>query len=170
MIRILLLALLVLAGSGCATRTPEPGVLAWWIEDHVHGLPRRIEELQSSTPPPAALLDFLAGDDVDGQRSPPRLIQRRSARLPVLREALRDGHLLLQDGELLPAPGLRGPARRAAEDLADAENLDRRQIDVLVLRLGAFGEDATMRYRDAIHAARAQYDREAGGRPWTPTP
>jgi len=164
------IAILVLAGlllSACA-RTADPQPLVWWIEDCAHGIPRRPAELETAPPPPAALLTYLRGDLVDGAFQPPLPLRQRAARRPLLREAFRAGRILLQDGEVGPSPRLVGKELRDAAALADQENLDRRQVDVLVITLAGMGEADAMRYRDAIHAVRTELDLADGGRPWTP--
>jgi hypothetical protein len=160
---------LLLSGllAGCA-RTHDHLPLAWWIEDCAHGIPRRPAELETAHPPPPMLLAYLGGDLVDGIQKPPLPLRQRAERRPRLQEAFRSGRILLQDGEVGPSPRLVGKDLREAAALADQENLDRRQVDVLVITLGRMDEAEAMRYRDAIHAVRTELDRADGGKPWTP--
>lgn len=170
MIRALVLAGWALLLLGCAPRGAPVEPLAWWIEDQAQGIPRRIEELVTKDPPSAELLNFLQGHEVDGQARPPLLLQRRHQRQAALREAFARGTVRLAEGEVGPAPDLRGGPLRDAAALADAENADRRQLDALVISLGRMTEDQALRYQAAITSIRTHNDVAAGGKPWTPSP
>lgn len=165
------LGIVVLLLSACASRaTVDPTTLAWWIEDSAHGLPRRIEELMTTPPPSPELLTFLSGNLANGLQQPPLQIARRAVRRSALQRAFKEGRLRLHDGEVGPEPQLRGTERRLAEDLADAENGDRRTIDVLVMSLAGLDEENARRYRDVIQGIRTRQDLADGGKPWTSTP
>jgi hypothetical protein len=150
--------------AACARPVPDHDALTWWIEDAARGVPRSVDELLTATPPDARLLAYLHGDETPRGQRPPLLIARRAARGPELRAAFQAGHVVLIDGEVAPLPRLRGPERRAADAVADAENADRRQLDALVMALGDLtAED----YLPRIRAVRTALDQAQGGQVWT---
>ncbi|MCK6490828.1 MAG: hypothetical protein L6R48_21460 [Planctomycetes bacterium] len=168
---LLLLALLAFA-AGCARSDAwDPGqarLLAGWCEDVARGRQRDADELQIPDPPPGftAAAAWAAGDRLaDGSRRPPAHLRTRAARWPALARALADGRVVTVPGSGLvaPRPGLTPAVRAAAEDLADAENLDRRSIDAVVSRLA--GATAAG-FPPAAAAQRDAQDAAAGGRPW----
>jgi hypothetical protein len=168
---VLLLAALLLAGCGAHRAAPSPDEhahLASWIEDRARGLVRDPDELLIPTPSAgyAAAAGWARGGDHDGQRTPPPQLLARTQRAARLNAAFSSGAVVAgREGLVAPRPGLAPYPRREAEQLADAENLDRRTIDRVIGGL-AGDEQGWLAASRTVRAAR---DAAAGARP-APTP
>jgi hypothetical protein len=176
--RLLIVCGLALLGMSCNRTTPgapdELPILARWVEDQAHGLPRRVGELDLDGASPALqrAAAWVAGDDLGNDRwRPPAPIAGRAARWPAVAAALRSGVLLLdlRQGLVGPAPSLTGDDFTLAATLADAENHDRRRLDVLVLSRAGMASAREAVYLAAAREARNRLDLSAGGKPWVPT-
>ncbi len=171
---LLLMFALALLLSACAAarvswRPDEAEIVAWWCEDVAHGQPRRAEELQliDGSDRMEKVAAWAMGDDIRGERRPPRMLAARIQRLPMLKNFFADGLVLLFDGGLVaPRPGLDAIERALVEPLVDAENQDRRALDAVLLAL----TDAPGRMQDVYLAAavkaRTELDQQQGGVRW----
>ena len=171
------LAILFLALASCTTvrglRPNEGEIVAWYIEDLAHGNERRAGEiqLQEASEELLRLSRWLTGSTQAGKVLPPDMLAARMARWPTLRSLFRSGFaVLLIDG---PERGLVAPCRDLSDaDLAlaapiiDAENRDRRTIDVVVAETARLDMSTAHRYTDQVIAARCALDQAAGATPW----
>ena len=176
---ILALVLGVVVLNGCTRTRPgvqpeEMRILANWIEDTVHGIPRRAGELElleaSNEFQQAA--QWAGGSQIGDQRRLPPQIQSRITRASALAAALRSRVVLIdrQQGLIGPAPDLSGAEFMLAAQIADAENHDRRTGDALVLSRSTASAEAALWYREAARQARVALDLAAGGNAWEPVP
>jgi hypothetical protein len=166
---------LLLVLPGC-TRTragvqfEELRIIANWIEDTTHGIPRRtgeLELLEASTEYSQAA-QWVAGNQIgDQQRLPPQIVARIN-RAAALAAALRSQVVLIdgKQGLIGPAPGLSGSEFLLAAQIADAENHDRRTSDAIVLSRCRATVEAEQFYRQAVREVRVALDTASGGRLW----
>ncbi len=170
-----LLLALSLALSGCTRTRPgvqfdELRVLANWIEDTTHGIPRRSGELElfGATAEFNQAAQWAAGSHIGDQQRPPPQIQARMSRAPALAAALRSQVVLIdgKQGLIGPAPGLSGAEFLLAAQIADAENHDRRTNDAIVLSRSLASAEAAAYYRETARLARVTLDLAAGGHAW----
>jgi hypothetical protein len=169
--------LLVLAGctrTRAGVQFEELHILANWIEDTTHGIPRRTGELEllEASAEYRLAAQWVAGSQIgDQQRLPPQIVARIT-RAAGLAAALRS-HVVLIDGQqglVGPAPGLSESAFLLAAQIADAENRDRRTSDALVLSRCRASVEAEEFYRQAVRTARVALDTASGGQLWQKDP
>lgn len=173
------LAVILFALGGCTRTRPgvqpdELRIIANWIEDTAHGIPRRTGELEliEASAEYTQVAQWAAGSQIgDRQRLPPQ-IQARIDRASALAAALRSRIVLIdrQKGLLGPAPELTGAEFLLAAQIADAENHDRRTGDALVLSRSTASTEAAGWYREAVRDARVALDLAAGGNTWELAP
>lgn len=167
---------ITVALCGCTRTRPgvqaeELRILANWIEDTTHGIPRRTGELELLTASAeyAQAAQWAGGSQIgDRQRLPPQ-IQARIDRASALSAALRSQIVLIdrRQGLVGPAPSLTGAEFLLAAQIADAENRDRRTGDALVISRSKASAEAAGWYRDAVRDARLALDLAAGGSEWS---
>ena len=171
----MVLAIAVVLAACTRTRpgvqADELRILANWIEDTTHGIPRRTGELELlfASAEYGLAAQWAGGSQIgDHQRLPPQ-IQARIDRASALAAALRSQIVLIdrQQGLVGPAPDLTGAEFLLAAQIADAENRDRRTGDALVLSRSAASAEAAAWYREAVRDARIALDLAAGGSAWT---
>jgi hypothetical protein len=165
-----LLVSVVLVGCARSHQGIQPEELritARWCEDVARGIPRRPGELElvGASAEQMKLATWLSGDDVSGRFVPPHLLRERAARWPSIAAGLRSGVLLRDQnrGLIGPAPSLAPGDFTLAAALADAENHDRRTLDVLILSRVEVSRSAERWYADEALAARRAADATAGG-------
>lgn len=174
MIRLIAVVAVTLALAGCGSTSrgfpsAQAELVAWYIEDVAHGVDRRSQELELAEPTPAMtrIAAWAAGNEVRGIRTLPYHLSARRERWSVMRTLLRSGMVVVLDSALVAArPGLERGDLDYVLPLVDAENHDRRSLDVLVLTLSESGVDDTKRYRTASIQARLHLDEQAGARRW----
>ena len=169
----------VIALSSC-TRTragvqpEEVRILANWIEDTVHGIPRRTGELEllEASDDYQQAAQWASGSQIGDQRRLPPQIQSRIARAMALAAALRSRVVLIDRklGLIGPAPDLTGAEFMLAAQIADDENHDRRTGDAVVLSRSRASAEAALWYREAVREARVALDLAAGGNAWESAP
>ena len=179
MSRFLIGLVAVIALSSCTRTRPgvqpeEVRILANWIEDTVHGIPRRpgeLELLEASADYQQAA-QWAGGSQIGDQRRLPPQIQSRITRAVALAAALRSRVVLIDrtHGLIGPAPDLTGAEFLLAAQIADAENHDRRTGDAVVLSRSRASAEAALWYREAVREARVALDLAAGGNAWEPVP
>jgi hypothetical protein len=166
------LCLSVIVLSGCARlntslHPEEVERVAWWIEDVIHGVPRRAGELDLEDPSPAMrrLQPWLIGAASDAPGRCLVEITRRQERVVRLQAMLKNGWILMDDRGLVgPSPDLTGSEATVARIEADGETTDRSGIDAFILTTVMAGERTEEAWKQATMAARQTYDRAAGGR------
>lgn len=173
--RLLLAFTCLLMLASCERSRPgvqadELRILANWIEDRAHGIPRRPGELElmAASGEFTRAAQWAMGSQRGDERVLPPQLQSRSLRATALAAALRSRVVLIDNHQGLvgPAPSLTGSDFLLAAQIADAENHDRRAGDALVIaRCEASGEAAQW-YRDAVRTARIALDTAAGGTVW----
>jgi len=162
--RLIVLVLMAMLASACSTRPAtawQPAaaeVVAWWVEDVAHGLPRVPGEiaLVDAGPSDAAIARWASGSNVSGRWIPPVQLASRRTRWPALAAALSEGTVLRwdADGLVVPARTVTPSRRTEIETLVDSENADRRFLDGLILVLGSPDPQVERIYRHAIQSAR----------------
>ena len=169
------LALVVVALCGCTRTRPgiqadELRILANWIEDTVHAIPRRVGELEllQASNEYRQAAQWASGSQIGDQRRLPPQIKSRITRGGALAAALRSGVVLIdrKQGMVGPAPELTGAEFLLAAQIADAENHDRRTGDAVVLSRSTASVEAAGWYREAVREARVALDLAAGGSEW----
>lgn len=165
--------LLALLLSGCGESRGLPpeqvDLVAWYIEDAVHGNLRKPEELvlPDSSEAMERVATWLAGGMVREQHVPPRQVSSRRERWPALKALFLQGQVVvLDDGLVAATPTLAKEDQAYVLPLVDGENLDRRAINALVISMirADRGEAATWLARSA--AARIALDTQAGAKRW----
>jgi hypothetical protein len=167
---VLLTALLV---NGCASARALPGahaeLIAWYLEDLAHGLSRRPDELR--VPDAGAQLQRVAAwadsNRVQGEALPPPHVAGRRERWPAL-SALFRSHLVvvLPAGLIAARPDLQREDRALALAVVDAENLDRRTLDGVMLSMISADDRVAAAYLEAVRRARVESDVKGGGEVW----
>jgi len=165
----------VLLLAGCARDrhelTPdEARLMAWWVEDVAHGVARTPGELRTETASTGLLKLALWAEGVPGRTGPwepPRQLDARQRRWPLLRGFMKQGWLaVVERGKLAVKPGVAKADRELAEPVVDAENTDRGGLDLSVLGLAQAGDNATRRFETEMRKARVELDSAAGAQPW----
>jgi hypothetical protein len=180
------LALLALLLAACGDIRPfqpdERELVAWFIEDVAHGLPRRVDELKLPAPsaPMARLAAWAGGgavkewhadDQVRGDYLPPQRLAARRTRWPALRALFAARQVVVLGNGLVAArPDLPAADAAAVLPVVDDENQDRRSLDALLASVDGEGGPAVREFLGLVARARAQLDRQAGAEPWTPRP
>jgi len=173
---VLCLLLPILLSVGCL-RDPqvlgpaEVELVAWYMEDLAHGLERDPYELLTAEPSQGmeAIALWALGSVTDNRSTePPRLLRTRRARWPLLVRGLNEGAILLdpENGLLRLDDALSTQTRSLYVDDVDQENLDRLQLDSILLARGKLHPDARRgeELLRALTAARRQHALAAGGR------
>ena len=157
---------------GCTRTRPgvqldELRILANWIEDTAHGIPRRSGELElvEASAEFMQAAQWAGGSQIGENRRLPPQINARRTRAPALAAALRSAVVLIdrRQGLVGPAPTLTGAEFQLAAQITDAENHDRRTVDALVISRSTASAEAAGWYREAARAARVALDVAAGG-------
>lgn len=169
----LLVLLALFTFNGCertraGIQPEEMRIVARWLEDQAHGIPRRPGELQLSNAS-AEMLHFAqwaGGDDHDGVRTPPAQIRGRMNRHRAVAAALRSGVVFSDPthGLVAPNPRLSAADQALASDITDPENRDRRTLDAIVISVTGASKEAAAWYREAVLTARLAHDTADGGR------
>jgi hypothetical protein len=178
--RLPLLLLLLLAPSCLAPRaaltTGEIELVAWYIEDVCHGLPRRPGELAAvdASDSLQGIAAWAVGTERDGVSvAHPDRMEARRTRWRLLAAAARDGLLRSSaDGllELLPAAAELKPTERQVRELLAAdlarENRARLELDALLLSRAGLRRDspAGESLLTELRRARSELDQQAGVR------
>jgi hypothetical protein len=156
-----LLALSACGGQRTALDRDESEVLAWYVEDLAHGLPRVASELQrpDGSEGMAAAAAWLSGP------TPPSEMLRRQQRWAALRALCHDRALAIDaEGQLRARDD-----RRTTAQLAAQENLARDTLGQVLLSLGRLrpGSPEALRLTGFLTEARIHHARRAGAPPWT---
>lgn len=170
------LALLLAAVFACAcgdrrnlTRD-EAEIVAWYVEDVAHGIPRRPEELRlvEGSQRVGRIADWMMGNDIRGVREPPALLQARRNRLQLVSNLMKQGLIVAapDSGLLAPRPGLELVEREVAEPIVDSENRDRRSLDGIILSMADAPKAITERYLAVVRRARLELDARSGATIW----
>lgn len=158
----------------------EAEMVAWYVEDIAHGLPRDPGELmlQQSSDGMDAIASWATGSRRDDRLvGQPKPLQARLERWGLLARGLRatavrttpDGLLRLQDG------GLSAAQQRSLGELVpnavQQENLDRAATFQILLALGELEEGSRVGtvLLSKLLQARIYHAQKAGGLPWTTT-
>ncbi len=128
----------VLTGCGAARGVNNDNIdlVTWFIEDVAHGQTRNPQELvlPNSSEEMERLATWLTGTSVGDQYHPPRQLANRRERWSVIKTLFRQGQaVVLDDGLIAASPQLPKDDQAYALPIIDAENLDRRALDALVI-------------------------------------
>jgi hypothetical protein len=166
---LLLLGSLNSCGTTRGLSNEHADLVAWYIEDVIRGAPRQSDELvlSESTPAMTKIAGWLAGSDIKGKQIQPRLIENRQKRWSSIHSLFSQKlAVVLNDGLLAPAPGLSQSDQRYIFPLVDAENMDRRSIDALVISMSDCNRDDAKRFVSIMAAIRLSLDTKAGAQHW----
>jgi hypothetical protein len=149
---------------------PEQAELvAWYIEDVIHGAHRQPTELILPNPAPGMerVASWLAGGHIKGTLVHPRQIDERIRRWSALRSLfLQRQVVVLNDGLVAPAPALTREDLTYVLPVVDAENQDRRSIDALIISLSNADHAAAKSWVAWSASARLALDKQAGATHW----
>lgn len=160
------LLLVGLAGCGGAPRDlsrDEARLVAWWCEDWARGVARESGELRTVGGSVALnrIADWIDTRTVTATRH--HLTSRRQ-RWPVVRGFLSSGTLsTTDDGLLVVSATASGETASLAQQIADAENQDRRTVEVLCLTFAQTDDALTRHLKEAFRTARRAGDAAALG-------
>ncbi len=159
--------------SGCGgTRAMPPDqldLIAWYIEDVVHGQVRKPDELvlPESSEEMERIATWLAGGTVRDQYVPPRQVASRQERWPALKALfLQSLVVVLDDGLVAATPTLKKEDQTYVLPVIDGENLDRRAIDALVISMIRADRGEAARWLARSGSARVALDTQAGAKRW----
>lgn len=149
-------------------------LVTWFIEDVVHGNSRNPQELvlpDSSEEMDRIALWLASSQKLDLQTrdryQPPRQIASRCDRWPVLKALFLQGQaVLLDDGLVAANPQLEKEDRAYALPIIDAENLDRRTLDALVISMARAERSQAKVWLARSTAARLALDVQGGAKRW----
>ena len=170
----LLLALMLWGCSEPRGLPPENmDLVAWYIEDQVHGNARKPEELvlTTSTPEMEKVAGWLSGTTVRDQHISPRHLESRRLRWPAIKALFLEGHVVvLNDGLVAAIPSLPKEDQAYVFPVIDSENIDRRHIDALMISMINADSTETKQWLARSAAARIALDVQAGAKRWTRKP
>ncbi len=172
------LAVTLLATSSCGDRrnltVDEAEIVAWYVEDVSHGIPRRPEELRlvEGSQRIGRIAEWMMGNDIRGVREPPALLQARRNRLRLLGDMMKQGLIVSapDSGLLAPRPGMELVEREVVEPVVDSENRDRRALDGIILSMADAPGGISERYLAVVRRARLELDALSGASIWKPSP
>jgi hypothetical protein len=167
----LVLLALLLCGCGEPRGLPRENMdlVAWYIEDQVHGNIRRPEELAltTSTPEMEKVATWLSGTMVRDQHIFPRHLESRRQRWTAIKALFREGHVVvLDDGLIAAIPSVSKEDQSYIFPVIDSENNDRRHIDALVISMINADHAAAKSWLARAAAARIALDVQAGAKRW----
>ncbi|HEX3133895.1 MAG TPA: hypothetical protein VHX44_09985 [Planctomycetota bacterium] len=165
------LILLLMSGCGDArgVNTTEVDLVAWFIEDLVHGNPRNPQELvlPNSSEEMERIATWLAGGTVRDQYLPPRQVADRRDRWPALKALFRQGQaVVLDDGLVAANPLVSKDDQAYALPIIDAENLDRRAINALLISMSKAERPEAKVWLARAAEARITLDTQGGAKRW----
>lgn len=161
-----LLAIVLAACGGGAPRDlsrDEARLVAWWCEDWSRGIAREAGELR--TVGGSVALNRIA-DWVDTRNTTATRhhLTARRQRWAVVRSFLANGDLRTNDdGLLMLAADATNDTATLAQRIADAENQDRRTVEVLCLTFAQTDDALTRQLKEAFRTARRAGDATAKG-------
>lgn len=165
-----LLALLLFScGESRGFPRENMDLVAWYIEDQVHGNSRRPEELdlKISTPEMEKVATWLRGTMVRDQHIFPRHLDARRQRWPAIKAFFQEGHVVvLNDGLVAAIPSLSKEVQAYVFPVIDSENIDRRHIDALVISMINADRVEAQSWLARAAAARIALDVQAGAQRW----
>lgn len=144
-------------------------LVAWYIEDQIHGNSRRPEELNltTSTPEMEKVATWLRGTMVRDQHIFPRHLDARRQRWPAIKALFQEGHVVvLDDGLVAAIPSLSKEIQAYVFPVIDSENHDRRYIDALVISMIDADRVDAQSWLARAAAARIALDVQAGAQRW----
>jgi hypothetical protein len=144
-------------------------LVTWFIEDVVHGLRRDPQELvlPDSTEEMSRISTWLGGSSTPDRYQPPRQVATRRERWPVLKALFLQGQaVVLDDGLVAASPKLPKEDLTYALPIIDAENLDRRAIDALLISLARADHRSAKVWVARAAAARIALDTQGGAGRW----
>lgn len=161
--------LLSACGQDRGVRNDDIDLVTWFIEDLVHGLTRNPQELvlPDSSEEMTRIATWLVGGNVRDQYQPPRQVAMRRDRWPVLKALFLQGQaVVLDDGLVAANPQVTKEDQAYALPIIDAENLDRRAIDALLISLARADRAAAAVWVARSAAARVALDTQGGAKRW----
>lgn len=161
--------LITACGEPRGVVTDDIDLVTWFIEDVVHGNPRNPQELvlPDSSEEMQRLATWLAGTSVRDQYHPPLQVATRRDRWPALKALFRQGQaVVLDDGLVAANPQLPKEDQSYALPIVDAENLDRRAINALVISLARADRSEATTWVARATAARIALDTQGGAKRW----
>lgn len=156
-------------GDPRGVRHDHIDLVTWFIEDIVHGNPRNPQELvlPDSTPEMQRIATWLIGTSVRDQYHPPRQVAARRDRWPALKALfLQDQAVILDDGLVAANPRVAKEDQAYALPIIDAENLDRRALDALLISMARADRSAAAAWVARFTAARIALDSQNGAKRW----
>lgn len=144
-------------------------LVTWFIEDVAHGNVRNPQELvlPDSNDELERIASWLAGGSERDQYQPPRQIASRRDRWPVLKALfLQSQAVVLDDGLVGANPQQSKEDQAYALSIIDAENLDRRALDALVISMARANHSAAKIWLARSTAARLTLDTQSGAQRW----
>jgi len=156
-------------GDARGVNTTEVDLVAWYIEDVVHGSARNPQELvlPGSSAEMERIATWLAGGTVREQYFPPRQVASRRERWPVLKALFRQGQaVVLDDGLVAANPQVSKDDQTYALPIIDAENLDRRSINAVLISMAKADHAAAKVWIAHTADARIALDTQGGAKRW----
>lgn len=144
-------------------------LVTWFIEDVAHGNVRNPQELvlPDSSEELERIATWLAGGNVRDKYQPPRQVASRRDRWPVLKALFLQNQAVVLDDGLVGANPQRSKDDQAyALPIIDAENLDRRALDALVISMARAERSAAKVWLARSTAARLTLDTQGGANRW----
>lgn len=171
MVAALVCSPLLLSGCGQTrgVRNDDIDLVTWFIEDLVHGLARNPQELvlPNSNEEMTRIATWLVGGNVRDQYQPPRQVAMRRDRWPALKALFLQGQaVVLDDGLVAANPQVTKEDQAYALPIIDAENLDRRAINALLISLARADRGAATVWVTRSAAARVALDTQGGAKRW----
>lgn len=144
-------------------------LVTWFIEDIAHGKTRNPQELvvPDSSEEMDRIATWLAGGSVRDHYQPPRQVASRRDRWPALKAMFLQSQVVVLDDGLVGANPQQSKDDQAyALPIVDAENLDRRALDALVISMARADRSAAKVWLDRSAAARLTLDVQGGAKRW----